>query len=46
MQSKNDGVVKSPNIVIPVAVYSSPDKLNDANTRMEEKLVVEHLFEF
>jgi Zn-dependent M16 (insulinase) family peptidase len=29
-----------------VAVYSSPEKLNEANTRMEEKLVVEHLFEF
>jgi len=28
-----------------VAVYSAPDKLNDANTRMEEKLVLENIFE-
>jgi hypothetical protein len=28
-----------------VAVYSAPEKLNEANTRMEEKLVLENLFE-
>jgi hypothetical protein len=28
-----------------VAVYSSPEKLNDANTRMKEKLVLENIFE-
>jgi len=28
-----------------VAVYSSPEKLNEANSRLEEKLVLENLFE-
>ena len=28
-----------------VAVYSSPEKLNDANTRLEEKLRIENIFE-
>jgi Zn-dependent M16 (insulinase) family peptidase len=28
-----------------VAVYSAPEKLNEANKSMEEKLVLEHLFE-
>jgi presequence protease len=28
-----------------VAVYSSPEKLNDANTRLEEKLILENIFE-
>jgi Zn-dependent M16 (insulinase) family peptidase len=28
-----------------VAVYSAPEKLNEANTRMEEKLVLENIFE-
>jgi hypothetical protein len=28
-----------------VAVYSAPEKLNDANTRMEEKLVLENIFD-
>jgi presequence protease len=28
-----------------VAVYSAPEKLSEANTRLEEKLVLENLFE-
>ncbi|MGA2781931.1 MAG: insulinase family protein [Smithella sp.] len=28
-----------------VAVYSAPEKLNDANKRLEEKLVIENIFE-
>jgi Zn-dependent M16 (insulinase) family peptidase len=28
-----------------VAVYSAPEKLNEANKRLEEKLVLENLFE-
>jgi hypothetical protein len=28
-----------------VAVYSAPEKLNEANKRLEEKLVMENLFE-
>ena len=28
-----------------VAVYSAPEKLNEANNRLEEKLVLENLFE-
>jgi hypothetical protein len=28
-----------------VAVYSAPEKLNEANTRMEEKLRIENIFE-
>jgi Zn-dependent M16 (insulinase) family peptidase len=28
-----------------VAVYSSPERLNEANKRMEEKLVIENIFE-
>jgi hypothetical protein len=28
-----------------VAVYSAPEKLNDANKRLEEKLIIEHLLE-
>jgi Zn-dependent M16 (insulinase) family peptidase len=28
-----------------VAVYSAPERLNEANNRLEEKLVLEHLFE-
>jgi hypothetical protein len=28
-----------------VAVYSAPEKLNDDNTRLEEKLVLENIFE-
>jgi Zn-dependent M16 (insulinase) family peptidase len=28
-----------------VAVYSAPEKLNEANKRLEEKLVLEQLFE-
>ena len=48
MQSKNDALAdyfskaaKS----AAVAVYSSPEKLNEANKRLEEKLVLENLFE-
>jgi hypothetical protein len=28
-----------------VAVYSAPEKLNEANTRLEEKLILENIFE-
>jgi len=28
-----------------VAVYSAPEKLNEANTRLEEKLIIENIFE-
>ena len=28
-----------------VAVYSAPEKLNAANTRLEEKLRIENIFE-
>ena len=30
---------------VAVAVYSAPERLNEANNRLEEKLVLEHLFE-
>jgi len=48
MQSKNDALVdcffqaaKS----AAVAVYSAPGKLNDANKILEEKLILENIFE-
>jgi hypothetical protein len=48
MQSKNDALVdyfsraaKS----AAVAVYSAPEKLNEANIKLEEKLILENLFE-
>jgi hypothetical protein len=28
-----------------VAVYSAPEKLNEANKRLEEKLLIENIFE-